>query len=379
MTKDRVMPDINLIEYWRVLVKHRKMIGYGVSAVFVVSVIVSLLLPKTYISTARILPPQQDSGVSSLVAAQLPGSLGGIAAGFLGLQSPADLWVGILNSQNVKDAIIKRFDLRAEYGTDNIEDTRKELGKNLIIEKSREEIISVRVEDRDAAKAAEMANAFVEELNRVNVSSVMNNGKRMRIFVEKRLNEAKRELSAIEEKLQTFQEQKKTVKLDDQSTAIISAIGTLKGEQIAKEVELKTLRSYASSTNPRVEILSAEIGAIKGQLRSLTDGGGKDNGFFIPVSKMPSLAVEYARLLRDAKIHETLFELLTQQYEVAKIQEVKDSPTVQVLDTGKVAEKKFRPRRSLIVGLSTFIAIVLFVFGAFFREYLAKLREMDAG
>jgi len=379
-TKVMMKPDINLIEYWKVLTQNRKMIGYLVSGVFVVSLIVSFLLPKTYISTAKILPPQQDGGMSSLVAAQLPGSLSGFAAGFLGLQSPADLWVGILGSQNVKDAVIKRFDLRAVYGTDTIEDTRKELGKNVRVEKSREEIISIRVEDEDRKRAADMANAFVEELDRVNRSSVTSNGKRMRIFVEQRLNEAKVEMAAIEKKMQEFQEQKKAVKLDDQSTALIKAIGTLKGELMAREVELTTLKSYASSTNPKVQILSTEIDAIKSELKGLTEGKrGKGTDFFVSASEIPSLAVQYARLLRDSKIQETLFELLTSQYEVARIQEARDTPTVQVLDPGKPAEKKFRPKRGLIVGLATFISIVFSVFAAFFREYMARMRELDAG
>ena len=375
MSEEQYENEIRLLDYWAVLVRHRKLITLITVGAFLVSIVVSLLLPKTYLSRASIMPPQQDSTVASGLLSSLPFGLGG---GLLGLQTPTDLWVGILNSQSVKDSIIERFNLRELYGTETIEDTREVLDKAVNIEKSKEEIISISVEDWEPERAASMANAFIEELDRVNRDAVMSAGKRMRTFVEKRLNEAKYGLAESENQLRIFQEKNKAVKLDEQSERTIEVIGTLKGELMAKEVAMKTLLSYATVTNPRVEILKAEIGELKGQLKELTEGSGEGD-IFIPTGDIPQLAVEYVRLVRDAKIQETLFELLTQQYELARIQEAKDSPTVHVLDVGKPPEKKYRPQRTLIVVVSTFMAGLCAVLASFIMEYTQKSAEPLSG
>ncbi len=210
----------------------------------------------------------------------------------------------------------------------------------------------------------------------------MSTGRRTRVFVEQRLAEAKEELSHIEEAVKTFQETNKAVKLDDQSKAIIGAIGEVKGTLMAKKVELQTLLSFATENHPQAEILSAEVEGLEERLRELVEGkrmsekpSPKD--IFIPTAKIPDLGLQYARLLRKAKVQETLHTLLTQQYEMARIQEVKDSPTVQVLDVAKVPEKKTRPKRALIVILSTLTSGFLSVFIAFFMEFLEKNRSKN--
>jgi uncharacterized protein involved in exopolysaccharide biosynthesis len=196
----------------------------------------------------------------------------------------------------------------------------------------------------------------------------------MRAFVETRLVEARSELARLEEELKSFQERNKALKLDDQSKAMIDAMGAVKGQLMAKEVELNTLLSYASSSNPKVEILRADVNGLKQKLVELGAGnGGGGEDIFIPTNKIPGLAFQYARLLRDFKVQEQLFELLTQQYEMARINEAKDSPTVQVLDIAKAPDKKHRPSRAFIVAVSTLFALVFSVFLAFFLEYREKM------
>jgi capsule polysaccharide export protein KpsE/RkpR len=325
--------EINLLDFWRVLVKYKRLIAAIVVVAFVASVIVSLLLPKVYASTAKIFAPQQEGAG---ILAQLPGGLAGLASGMLGGGTPADLWVGFLESQTLRDAIIERFDLKKLYESKTIEDARRSLNKRVTVKKSKEGIVSITVEDKVPERAAQMSNAFVEELDRINKKVVMSSGRRMRIFVEKRLDEAKVakvNLAETEENLKDFQEKYKAIKLDDQSKAIIDAVGLMKGQLMAKEVELQTLLSFATSNNPQVEMLKAEIKALKEGLKELERGtdsskaAGSQQDIFIPTSKMPELGLRYARLLRDFKIQETIFELLTQQFEMARVQEAKDSPT----------------------------------------------------
>lgn len=370
--------EINLLDYWRVIVKRKKIIGIIVGIAFVASIIYSLLLPKIYASTASIFPPQQESPMPGIVS-QLPG-LGAFAGGFFGITTPVDQWVAILKSAAIKDAIIQRFDLMKVLEAETMEDARKTLNGMVKVTKAKEGIVSITVEDKDPQRAAAMANAFVEELDRINKGMVTTSGRRMRVFVEGRLKEAKEELARLEESIRAFQERNRAVKLDDQSKAIIEAIGTVKGQLMAKEVELQTLLSYATPNNPQAELLKTQVDELKERLRELEEGKRKSDNpspkdIFIPTAKIPDLSLQYARLLRDAKVQQTLYELLTQQYEMARIQEAKDTPTVQVLDTANVPEKRSKPRRTQIVMLSTITAAFFGVFAAFFMEYIERAKK----
>lgn len=373
MKEEQYEDEINLLEYWQILVKRKKLIAVIVGAALALSVVVSLVLPKTYISKASIMPPQQGSSLAAGMVAGLPEGLGGFAGSLLGAGAPSDLWVGILNSMSVRDAIIERFNLRELYDKETIEDTRGVLNKAVSVEKSKEEIISVSVEDKKPERAAEIANAFIEELDRINRELLMTSGKSTRVFVERRLGEAKTELATAEEELKDFMKKNRAVNLDEQSKALVEATGALMGQLMGKEVALQTLLSYSAPSNPQAQILKTEVDQIRAQLSKL-QSGGKDMGseYMIPAAKLPDTALAYARLLRNAKFQQTLFDMLTQQYEMARIQEAKDSPTVQVLDIAKTPEKKSKPRRSSIVLLSTLSAFFFSIVFVFFREYAEK-------
>jgi tyrosine-protein kinase Etk/Wzc len=372
--------EINLLDYWRVLVKRKVLIGTIVAVAAVASVIISLLLPNIFAATSSILPPQQDNTVSSAMISQLPGGIGGLAGGILGVQTPSDLWVGILNSRTIKDALIDRFDLMKLLKAKTRTDARSALTGMMKVVKSKEDIISITVESEDPDLAAKLANAAVEELDHVNRGLQNTSGRRMKTFVEERLKDAKAELARSEDALKNFQKENKAVQIDEQSKAVIEAVGTLKGQLMAKEVELQTLLSFAEPTNPQVEMVQSEIEGLKSRLREMGEGAKKDAGgasdIFIPTSKIPDLALDYLRLFRDAKVQETVYELLTKQYEMARIQEAKDTPTVQVLDTATVPEKKVKPKRRQIVILTVLVSGFLAVFLAFFLEYIERMKRV---
>lgn len=372
--------EIILLEYYKILKNRKMLIWLTILAFFTCSLIISFLLPKKYTSTASILPPQQESSFGAGIMSQLPVGLGSFAGGVLGTKSPSDLWVGILKSRNLRDALIDRFDLIHVLEKKTPDDARAAFDKMIKVTKSKEDIISISVEDNDPKRAAAIANAFIEELERINKGIVMTSGKRTRVFVEERLNEAKDGLTIAENNMRSFQEKNRAVKLDDQSKAIIEALGTVKGQLIAKELELKMLLSYATPNNPYAEILKTQVDDLKGKLRELEDGKGTPGNpasrdIFIPTSEIPGLMIQYARLLRDAKVQQTLYELLTQQYEMSRIQEAKDTPTVQVLDIAKAPEKKSKPNRTIIVLLSTITAVFFGIFMAIFLEYIEGNKE----
>src|SRR3990170_1202679 len=380
---DTMMEDdeINLLDYWRVIVKRKVLIGGIVFVAIVASVIYSLILPPIFASSTTIFPPQQESSsMASGIMSQLGGGLGGLAGGFLGISTPVDTWLAILKSETIKEAIINRFGLMKVFEAKNMEDARNTLNGMVKVSKSKEGFISVTVEDKDPKMAATLANAYVEELDKINKGIMTTSGRRMRVFVEKRLAEAKVELTKAEEAIKVFQETNRAVKIDDQSRAVIDAIGSVKGLLMAKEVELQTFLSYATPYNPQAEILKTHVEELKERLRELEEGkripanpASKD--IFIPTAKMPDLALQYARLLRDTKVQQTLYELLTQQYEMARIQEAKDTPTVQVLDMAQVPEMRSAPKRRQIVMLFTITAAFFGVIAAFFMEYLERVKK----
>src|SRR3989337_1061430 len=375
--------EINLLDYWRVLVKRKLLIGIIFGAAFVVSIIYSLTLPPIYSSTASIFPPQQEGGMSG-IASQLSGGLGALAGGFLGGSAPVDQWLAILKSQAIKDAIINRFDLMKVLKAKTMEDARNTVGGMIKVSKAKEGIISITVEDKDPQRAATLANALVEELDKVNKGIVTTSGRRMRVFVEERLTGVKVELTRSEEAIKAFQERNRTVKIDDQSRAIYEAIGAINGQLMAKEVELQTLLSYATPNNPQAGLLKTQVDELKEKLRELEEGKGSlDNqspkNIYIPTARIPDLSLQYVRLIRDAKIQQTLYELLTQQYEMSRIQEAKDTPTVQVLDSAKVPEIQSKPNKRQIVMLATITAGFFAIFAAFFMEYIEKARMQERG
>jgi len=314
------------------------------------------------------------------MASQLSGGLGALAGGFLGVSAPVDQWMAILKSETIKDAIIKRFDLIKVFNVNTMDDARNAISGMIKVSRANEGIISITVEDKDPQRAATLANAIVEELDRINKGIVTTSGRRMRVFVEERLKGAKSELRTSEETIKGFQERNRAIKLDDQSRAVIEAMGTVKGQLMAKEVELQTLLSYATPNNPQAEILSTQVKELRERLRELEEGKtNPDNpsqkNIFIPTTMIPDLSLQYARLLRDAKVQQTLYELLTQQYEIARIQEAKDTATVQVLDDAKVPERKVKPKKRQIIMLTTITAAFFGVFVAFFMEYISRVKR----
>lgn len=367
--------DIDLLRLWRVFNKRKRIFFLIVGTAFTASVIISLLLPKIYTATASLLQPEESR--SAALISQLPSSLSGFAGGALGMKSQTNRWMGILNSRTVFNRIVEQFDLQT-YSNESIIDARIRLEAAVHFRRSREGIISITVEDQNPEQAAAMANAFVEALDNINREITMTSGGRTRVFIEGRLAEAKIALAKSEEALKFFQEKNGAVKLEAQSEAIIGAMRMVKGKLLSKEVALKTLLSYATLQNPQVTLLKTEVAELKLAMRDLEEGEGNtadtSKGLFIPTSRLPDLGLQYLRLLRDVKIAETLYSLLREQYEIARIQEARDSSTVQVLDVAAVPENPKKPQKRLIVIAATTLAGFLSFFLVFFLEYIENAK-----
>jgi capsule polysaccharide export protein KpsE/RkpR len=343
-----------------------------------------------YTATARVLPPKEpDSGLSALLT-QSGGPLAGLAGSFVSGKTTSDLYVGMLKSRTVADVLIKKFDLKELYKKKYLEDVYKHLAKRINIKVSRkDQIISVSVEDKDPKRAADMANAYLDALDRINRTVNITEGQRKRIFLEKRLKETKDDLSRAEIALKEFQEKYGLVSIEEQAKVAIEGAAKIKGEIIVAQTELEVLKQFGTERQNEAVMLKSKIAELENQLKKIESSNpgipllkehkmmeGESN-FYIPFNELPALGMQLARLMREAKIQEKVFELVTSQYEMAQIEEAKDVNTIQVLDQAVPPDKKSSPKRALIVILSAVVAFFLSIFLAFFVEYIQRLKIED--
>jgi uncharacterized protein involved in exopolysaccharide biosynthesis len=368
--------QIDLLDYLEVLLKRKMLIAKITGAAIVISVVYSLLLPKIYSATARVLPPQQDQGLMGLMLGQAGGGMASLAGDILGKGTPADQYVGILKSEAIKDAIIDRFKLMGVYGKKYRLDTYEKLDKTAEIAVGKKDgIISITVEDREPKRAAAMANAFVEELGRLTAGMNIAGAGRNRAFYEERLAAAKVELAKAEDALKAFQSKNKALDVTQQAKASIEGVALLRAQLAAQEVQLASFRSYLTDSSREVTFLKASITDLKGQIARLE---GKEGVSAIPsVGSVPSLGQEYLRLMREFKIQETLVEILTKQFEMTRLKEANDVSGLQIIQHARVPDKKIRPKRSLIVIGSTFAAFFSAVFLSFALEYAQRMPEEE--
>jgi uncharacterized protein involved in exopolysaccharide biosynthesis len=347
----------------------------------VVAAIVSLFLPKWYRATATVLPPRQQLGGLGLALMQ-----NNLPLPSLGLLSGSDetlTYVALLESNTVMKAVAEKFKLGDVYQTDHIQETLRALRGNVEVEISKEGTITISVLDRDPRRAADMANAFVFYLDSLNTAIKTQKARNDRMFVEKRLTQNLRDLKAAEESFKRFQETYGAISLPEQTEAAITAAAQLEAEIIAAQVELAVQEKYLSPSHSIVINLRNRLQELENKLASMTTGGStnssSDEGFeiFIPFAELPDIGVKYARLLRDLETQNNLYKLLLQQYEVAKLQEAKDTPTVQVLDPAEPPYRKAKPKRAIIAILAALSATFLLAIAALFIEKLNWLKDAD--
>lgn len=378
-TADVTDDEIYLLEYLLVIGKNAKQIFRACFVAGIFGLGIVFLLPNIYIATARIMPPPENSG-------GLAGMLGGMGdlASIAGISvggSSGELYVGMLKSRTISDAIIDRFNLMEVYDQNYRVKMYEKLEKIVKVSLGKDDgIISISVEDEDAQRSADIANAYVEELMKLNVKFNLGNAGRQRVFLEERLSIVKRDLANAEEALRSFQKGNNAIRLDEQAKAIIENISLLKGQIASKEVELGVAKSYQTEQSPEVKVLRESLTGLKGQLRQLeqsTDGKKVTGDIFIATANVPDVGLQFARVMREFKIQEALNELLTKQYEMAKIEEAKNTSTLQVLDSAVPPDKKSKPKRSLILILLIFFTGFVSIAWIFVKEFYRKLPEED--
>lgn len=383
--KDR--KKVSFLDYLEVIVKWRRFIVRNVMIITVIAIIVSLVLTPKYTSTATILPPNpEQSAMLGLLAGALPGGLASISgmSSFLpGFATPSDLYAAILKSGTIKGEIIRKYDLKTEFKCRKMSDTYDRLEQITQIAVTPEGIIKVSVTYKNKQLATDIANSYFEELDKFNTETTMTLGKKFRIFVENRLAENIDSLGQAEENFRKFQEKNRTVALDIEIQAAIATIAQLKSQIIALEVQKGAWSAAGRVDNPFLSNINQKLRALRRQLTEIERGSKEQDdkgfgaGFSVPFTQLPSVALEYARLLRDVKVQEAIYELLTQQYEQAKIMELKDTPTIQMLDEAKPPDRRSFPRRSVIVLLVFFAAIAVNILLVFSIEHINEEKKNE--
>lgn len=338
----------------------------------------SLLMPNIYTGTASVLPPQQSQSGSSAILGQL-GALGGMSGSALGLKNPSDLYIGMLNSRTVADSIIERFKLQSVYDTKTLTDTRLTLSSSSTIGSGKEGIIVIDVKDKDPKRAAALANGYVEELQRLTQTLAITEASRRRLFFEKQLLQSKQLLADAEVSLKVMQEKSGLIQLNGQAEALIKSSADLRAQIASKEVALSAMQTFATGSNPEYMRARQELVGLREQLKKMESGLNQGSGdLLVGSGRIPEAGLEYVRRVRDVKYAETIFELMSKQFEIAKLDEAKDSSIIQVLDVAIVPDKKSKPNRGVIVVSTILFVGILTMFWILASEFLRKMKENPA-
>ena len=366
------------VAYMRLLWEHRRLLARVSLCGLLASTLLAFLIPIRFESTTRLMPPDSNqSGGLAMAAAALSGGvggMGGIASEMLGLKSTSDIFVGILSSRTVQDKLIQQFDLKKRYGVGRMEDARRDLTAHTGIGVDRKsQIITITVTDHDPKRAAAMGQAYIEELNHLVAELSTSSARRERIFLEERLQAVSNDLESAEKEFSQFSSKNSAIDIKEQGKAMVESAALLQGQLIATESELEGLRQIYSDNNVRVRSVGARINELKHQLEKI-GGKGEDSlaptdlphdALYPSIRRLPLLGVTYADLYRRTRVQEAVFESLTKEYELAKVQEVKEIPTVKVLDSPNVPDKKSYPPRLLIMFLGTAFAFAMATTWAF--------------
>jgi len=390
-TEEEAAARARRIAQLRLLWEKRRFLFRVTAYGLLIATLIAFALPKRYESTARLMPPDSQSSSGLAMAAMLAGrtgGLGGLAGDLLGIKSTGALFVGLMRSRTIEDRVIEEFDLRKVYGAGRIEDVRAGLENHTQISEDRKSgIITITVTDKDPQRATAIAKAYVGELDRLVAEVSTSAARRERVFLEERLKAVKQELDTAAKEFSQFASKNTAIDIQQQGKSMVEAAATLQGQLITAQTELKMLEQIYNDNNVRVRAARARVTELQRSLEKLmgkeavADGSpGTDSDLLYPsIRELPLLGVTYADLYRRSKIAEVVYELLTQQYELAKVQEAKEIPTVKVVDLPVVPEKKSFPPRLVIMFLGMCLSLALGMVWTLGSRLWAETESQDPG
>jgi uncharacterized protein involved in exopolysaccharide biosynthesis len=346
--------EISLLDLMQTIVDNLRLLVFAPLLVGLIALGVSFAVRPTFTAEVSFLPPQQQQGMAAGILSSL-GALGGLAGAATGLKNPADQYVGFLKSSSIENALIDRFKLMERYDEEYKQDARKTLEGNVKIVSGKDGIISVSVDDHDPLFAANMANAYVEELSNLMGRMALTESQHRRQFFERQLEQTKNKLTEAEIALRETGVASSVLKTDP-ATAV-AAVAALRAEVTAQEVKIGAMRGYLAETAPEFRQALIELSNLRSQLAKQAQQEKPAFG--------SAVQADYVAAYREFKYHETLFELFAKQFELAKLDEAKEGATIQVVDVAYPPERKSKPKKALIailVTLATGFVLLVFVF-----------------
>ena len=390
-----------LLEHFRLMWDGRRSLFRATGIGILLGLAVAFLLPTKYQSTTQLMPPDQQSGSGIAMMASLlgkiggggssggsGGGLGGLTGDLFGLKASGELFVGVLQSRTIQDDLITKFDLRKVYRTAKWEDARKRLADNTELLNDRKSgIIKIQVTDHDPARAAAMGQEYVQELNYVMTLLNTSSAHRERVFLEDRLVQVKSDLEDSEKDFSEYASKNATIDITAQGKAMVESAAMLQGQLIAAQTELQGLRQIYTDNNVRVKTIQARVSELEAQLQKMGGKAGTSSdtdtpdsqSIFPSLRRLPLLGVSYADFYRRMKVQEAIFETMTQQYELARVQEAKEVPTVKVLDSADVPGKKSFPPRLLITFLFALFAFIGATIWLGANDHWGRIDPQDPG
>jgi capsule polysaccharide export protein KpsE/RkpR len=380
----------------RVLWNRRGLLLRVAAIALVVNFGLVFLIPLQYESTARIMPSERSGSEATMFAAlagrALGGdTLGGLAASLLGVRNSGALFVELLRSGSVTGPIIDRFQLVKVYRSDYRVDAGKKLARRTaIVQDKKSGVISITVTDTDPVRARDMAQAYLDGLNVLVNRTSTSSAHQERLFIEHRLDAVKRDLERAQLAMSDFSSTHATIDIREQTKTMVDAAAKLEAELVVTQGEITSLRQFYGNENVRVKSAEARLANLKQEMGKLggtsaelpaegepSSGASSDPASYPPLRQLPRLAVPYANLYRTVRVQENVFEMLTQQYEVARIQEAKDIPVVSVIDAPGIPEKKSFPRRKLLTLIVTTIILSFTAAWLIFRHHWENIDPHD--
>ncbi len=344
--------EISLLDLLQVVVDNLRLLVLGPLVAGLAALGIAFIIPPTFTATTKFMPPQQQQSAAASMLASL-GALGGLAGAATGLKNPAEQYVAFLKSRSVQDALIDRFKLTERYDEKFKQDARLELEKNAQITSGKDGLISINASDKDPAFAAQLANAYVEELGHLLSRLAVTEAQQRRLFFEKQLGNTKDKLVKAEQALKASGVNSNVLKTNP--TAAVEALAKLKASITAQEIKLASMRGYLTESSPDFKQAQTELAGMRTQMARAENAE--------PAAQAGES--DYVTKFREFKYQETLFELFAKQYEMARIDESREGAVIQVVDTAVPPELKAKPKKAMIAMLTTLavgFALLLFVF-----------------
>jgi uncharacterized protein involved in exopolysaccharide biosynthesis len=377
-----VPEEISLLDILIVLARRKRFILRFTAAVTVLTAIIVFLLPKQYTAETVILPPAQNSSMANTLMSQLSGGAGALASmagGSLGIKNPGDMYVALFRTRTVEDAVIQRFGLMARYKKKRMTDARKAFEKHATVALgSKDGLIRINVRDRDPKLASDIANGYVEEFRKLSASLAITEASQRRLFFQQQLSAAKDDLANAEEAMKRTEQTTGVLQIDSQAKLLIESASMLRAQVVAKQVQIQSMRSFATDDNPELVLARQQLAALQAQLAKLGGSEQESDSLVVPKGKVPEAGMEYIRRFRDVKYHETIFELIAKQLEIAKLDEARQGAVIQVADVAVPPDRASSLSVSVVVVLAALGAFLLSAFWVLISAQFAEAnRQME--